>query len=70
MGEAGPREDALEEALERPEHHVTLRLERGDALWVHNGATAHDRMAFLDDPQRPRRLMRAWVGPRHEAAAA
>lgn len=62
--------DALEQALECPKHHVTLRLERGDALWVHNGATAHDRTAFQDDPLRPRRLMRAWVGARREAAAA
>ena len=57
--------DRLDEVLGAPEHAFTLRLERGDLLWLDNRVVAHDRTGYESHPERPRALVRAWVGARH-----
>lgn len=53
--------DALDDLLTDPELVVPLRLAPGDALWLNNRTVLHNRTAYRDDPQRPRRLLRMWV---------
>ena len=53
--------DALEEALVAPDAVATFSLRSGEMLWLDNWTVAHDRTAFVDDPQRPRRLLRMWI---------
>ncbi len=53
--------DALEEALEAPDAVTTFSLRAGEMLWLDNWTVAHDRTAFVDDPQHPRRLLRMWL---------
>ena len=53
--------DALEDALEAPGAVATFSLRAGEMLWLDNWTVAHDRTAFVDDPERPRRLLRMWL---------
>ena len=53
--------DRLDALLQRPEHVVTFRLERGDVLWVNNRVLAHNRTAYHDTPGNVRRLQRMWI---------
>lgn len=53
--------DALEEALEAPDAVATFSLRAGEMLRLDNWTVAHDRTAFVDDPQYPRRLLRMWL---------
>ncbi|MEM6252937.1 MAG: TauD/TfdA family dioxygenase [Cyanobacteria bacterium P01_D01_bin.156] len=53
--------DALDAALEIPEHVHTLRMEQGDQLWVNNRCVAHDRRAYTEYPSQPRTMVRMWV---------
>lgn len=56
--------DALDAALEMPEHVHTFRMEQGDQLWVNNRCLAHDRRAYTEDPQYPRTMVRMWMQSR------
>ena len=53
--------DALEQALEAPDAVATFSMRSGEMLWLDNWTVAHDRTAYVDDPQRPRRLLRMWI---------
>ncbi len=53
--------DALEQALESRSAVSTFSLQRGEMLWLDNWTVAHDRTAYVDDPLRPRRLLRMWL---------
>ena len=53
--------DAFDEALCDPTLVVSLHLAPGDALWVNNRTVLHNRTGYVDDPERPRRLLRMWV---------
>ncbi len=46
-----------------PEIHFSLKLERGDILFVNNYQVMHARSGFVDheDPARRRHLMRLWL---------
>ena len=58
--------DALDAALEDPEHVLAFRMGPGDMLFVDNTTTAHDRDAYEDDPAAPRLMLRLWLD--HRAA--
>lgn len=53
--------DHLDERLSAKENVVSFRMEAGDILWVNNRTIAHNRTAFQDEPERPRRMTRAWI---------
>ena len=55
--------DFLESVAERPEMHVTFRLERGDMLFLNNWVTLHRRFEFEDheQPALRRNLLRLWL---------
>ena len=53
--------DALERALEAPGAVATFSMQQGEMLWLDNRTVAHDRTAYVDDPLRPRRLVRLWL---------
>lgn len=54
--------DSLDDSLGR--YSCRFLLEPGDLLFLNNRTLAHARTAFKDDPERPRRLLRLWVGER------
>lgn len=53
--------DALDALLGDPALNLRFRLEAGDLLLLHNRRVAHDRDAYRDDPDQPRRLLRLWL---------
>ena len=53
--------DALEQALEAPGTVATFTMQPGEMLWLDNRTVAHDRTAYVDDPLRPRCLLRMWL---------
>ncbi|MEB3316680.1 MAG: TauD/TfdA family dioxygenase [Cyanobacteriota bacterium] len=61
----GPRDladlDALDAALTSERFRHAFLLAPGDLLFVDNHRLAHDRTAYVDDPERPRLLLRLWV---------
>ncbi|MCR9244873.1 MAG: TauD/TfdA family dioxygenase, partial [bacterium] len=61
----GPEEvaafDRLDELLAAPQNVVRFRLERGDVMLVNNRTLAHNRTAYVDDPDNPRLLQRMWL---------
>lgn len=56
--------DALDAALEIPEHVHIVRMEKGDQLWVNNRCLAHDRRAYTEEPGHPRTMVRMWMQSR------
>ncbi|HEY6766853.1 MAG TPA: TauD/TfdA family dioxygenase [Candidatus Sulfotelmatobacter sp.] len=56
----------LDEALER--FSCDINLMTNEILFVNNSAIAHDRRAFIDDPQAKRQLERFWAGTFTKAA--
>lgn len=59
--------DALDAVLADDANVVQFPLAPGDMLWVNNRKIAHNRTEYDDDPERPRCLMRMWIGARSEA---
>ena len=53
--------DQLDAALEDPRHAVHFLLEEGDMLFLDNTIIAHDREAYLAEPDAPRWLCRLWL---------
>ncbi len=53
--------DLFDEICNDPAMAVRMRLESGDMQFVHNHSTLHDRTSFVDDPERPRHLIRTWI---------
>jgi len=53
--------DALDTALEDPRNVLRFRMEAGDLLFIDNTTVAHDRDAFVDDPDEPRLMLRLWL---------
>lgn len=53
--------DALDAALEAPDHVLAFRMAPGDLLFIDNTTVAHDRDAYRDDPAAPRLLIRLWL---------
>ena len=57
--------DYFDSLANDPTMQVTVQLEIGDMLIVHNHNLLHDRSAFRDhpDPSMRRHLLRAWISP-------
>lgn len=53
--------DLFDEIANDPEVHLSMALAPGDMQFVHNHALLHDREGFVDDPDRPRHLLRLWL---------
>lgn len=53
--------DALDEALEDPEHLMTFNMQAGDMLFLDNTRIAHDRTGYVDQGEQPRHLQRMWI---------
>ena len=55
--------DLFDAFAEDPALHLSMRLEPGDAQFVHNHTMLHDRTAFEDwpEPARRRHLLRLWL---------
>lgn len=51
----------LETTLARPDLHFRTRLRKGDLQLMNNFAVLHSRTRFVDDPARPRHLLRLWM---------
>ena len=63
--------DALDELLADPSLNLRFELRAGDLLFLDNRAIAHDRDAYVDDPEQPRHLLRLWLEDRpHDAPGA
>lgn len=56
--------DRLDALLNDPLLVLRFTLRRGEMLWVDNRSLAHNRTAFVDDPARPRLLVRMWTAAR------
>lgn len=61
-------DDALVAALDEwsaiaadPGVHLDMVLRRGDIQLCSNHTVAHARRAYVDDPSRPRDLLRLWL---------
>lgn len=57
--------DLFDTLCNDPTLHFLMRLQPGDVQLVHNHALLHDRTAFTDWPELPRRrhLLRLWLAP-------
>ena len=53
--------DLFDAILNDPAHYLSVRFEPGDMQFVNNHALLHDRTRFVDDPARPRHLLRLWM---------
>lgn len=53
--------DLFDEVVDEPNVHLSMELAPGDMQFVHNHALLHDREAFVDEPSRPRHLLRLWL---------
>jgi len=53
--------DLFDEVLDDPDIHLAMELAPGDMQFVHNHGVLHDREGFVDDPSRPRHLLRLWL---------
>ena len=53
--------DLFDDVLNEPDIHLSMELAAGDMQFVHNHALLHDREGFVDDPARPRHLLRLWL---------
>ncbi len=60
--------DAFDDVCNDRSLQARMELEVGDMQFVHNHSILHDRTAFVDNPERPRHLIRTWMsvtGDRH-----
>ena len=53
--------DVLDATLNHPHFCHCFQLQEGDILLIDNYKLVHDREAYDDNPQRPRRLIRLWL---------
>lgn len=53
--------DLLDQTLNDPQFRYDFDLGPGDLLFIDNHKLAHDRDAFVDDPQAPRLMVRLWL---------
>lgn len=53
--------DRLDAALNAPAFRHVFAMEPGDLLFLDNQRIAHDRTAYVDDPSRPRLMLRLWL---------
>ena len=53
--------NAFDDACNDPALQARMTLEVGDMQFVHNHSVLHDRTGFVDDPERPRHLIRTWM---------
>ena len=53
--------DLFDEIVNEPDVHLSMALAPGDMQFVHNHTLLHDREGFVDDPARPRHLLRLWL---------
>ena len=53
--------DVFDEVCNDPALQARMTLEVGDMQFVHNHSVLHDRTGFVDDPARPRHLIRTWT---------
>jgi alpha-ketoglutarate-dependent taurine dioxygenase len=53
--------DQLDALLCDPRFMISFTLQRGEMLWVDNRSMAHNRSAFVDDPDAPRTMVRMWT---------
>ncbi len=53
--------DQLDALLCDPLFLISFTLQRGEMLWVDNRSMAHNRTAFIDNPDAPRTMVRMWT---------
>lgn len=53
--------DVFEDLIENPKFCHSFLLESGDVLFLNNHRCLHSRTSFIDDPNRKRLLLRAWL---------
>lgn len=53
-----------EQVANEPGLGITMDVQPGDMQWLKNSVTLHGRDAYVDDPQRPRHLLRLWLAAR------
>ncbi len=53
--------DAFDDVCNDPALQARMTLKVGDMQFVHNHSVLHDRTGFVDDPERPRHLIRTWM---------
>ncbi len=53
--------DLFDEIANDPRLHLSMTMEPGDMLFVHNHTLLHDRMGFTNKPGAPRHLLRLWL---------
>lgn len=53
-----------EQVANEPGIAVEMDLQPGDMQWLKNSVTLHKRTAYVDDPARPRHLLRLWLAAR------
>lgn len=53
--------DLFDSVVNDPDVHLSMALAPGDMQFVYNHELLHDREGFVDDPARPRHLLRLWL---------
>ncbi len=53
--------DCLDQLLSSEKNVVSFYLKSGEMLWVNNQIIAHNRTAYEDSLETPRRLLRMWI---------
>ena len=53
-----------EQVANEPGIALEMDLRPGDMQWLRNSVTLHKRTAYVDDPARPRHLLRLWLAAR------
>lgn len=56
--------DLIDELCQDPELHLDMDFTPGDIQFLSNRTVLHSRTAYEDDPERPRHLLRLWLGRR------
>ena len=53
-----------EATANRPDLYLDMDFRPGDMQWIRNAVVLHKRTAYVDDPERPRHLLRLWLAAR------
>jgi len=53
--------NAFDDVCNDPTLQTRMTLQPGDMQFVHNHSLLHDRTSFVDNPARPRHLIRTWI---------
>jgi alpha-ketoglutarate-dependent taurine dioxygenase len=53
--------NALDDALQDPEHVLSVMMQPGQLLFIDNTTTVHDRDEYVDTAGAPRLMLRLWI---------